>query len=357
MSIFDYYNKIGKNSIKATRSDFVNMVGEEGIKDIIKKVFLGGNVRDITEFITQRRLLNSYFAILDLYMKHFTACAGDADTYSDYVVQDLIESGGDAKVLDLWLLGLTNKGLANIVRTEKNIVDYQYAFSDSINDAVDELESAYGELSGIIEVNGNKMDLNWNILSLMFLTIGAQTLSIRGSSKSMNGKMFEKLILGSLLSIIGFNFLHEPPDNIDRDEKIFWLSHMDENEREIDATAVYNGKAVSIDIGFIGQGNPEITLDKVTRFGAYKRIGGLPHDMSTVIIVDTVAENSDLFNKAERVSAHVLQMKNKNWTIEFSKVICEILSCANTLSTLEYAELDDYFNIALNGLDVQRFIN
>ena len=72
-----------------------------------------------------------------------------------------------------------------------------------------------------------------------------------------------------------------PPEVIDKMKKYFWLSHMDEYERETDATVVYNGKAISIDIGFIGRGNPEITLDKVTRFGAYKRIGGVNHDMAT----------------------------------------------------------------------------
>ncbi len=50
MSVYDEYNEIGRNNIKATSSDFINMVGEEGVKDIVKKVFLGDNVRDVTEF-------------------------------------------------------------------------------------------------------------------------------------------------------------------------------------------------------------------------------------------------------------------------------------------------------------------
>ncbi len=126
----------------------------------------------------------------------------------------------------------------------------------------------------------------------------------------MNGKMFEKLVLGTLLTLIGFKYLQEPPKSINKTKKYFWLSNMDENERETDATLIYSGKAISIDMGFIGRGNPEITLDKVTRFGAYKHIGGIPHDMATIIIVDTVGENSDLFNKAKRVNGYVFQMKN-----------------------------------------------
>lgn len=88
MSIFDKYNISGKNNIKATSTDFTNMVGKEGLKDIVKKVFLGGNVRDITEFITQKRLLNSYSAILDLYMKDISAHTDFLDAYSKYVAGD-----------------------------------------------------------------------------------------------------------------------------------------------------------------------------------------------------------------------------------------------------------------------------
>ena len=46
MGIFDYYNKWGKNGMKTTRTDFIDMVGLEGIQEIVKQVFLGGNVRD-----------------------------------------------------------------------------------------------------------------------------------------------------------------------------------------------------------------------------------------------------------------------------------------------------------------------
>lgn len=356
MRIFDEYNNLGKNNIKATRSDFTNMVGEEGVRDIIKKVFRGGNVRDITEFITQRRLINSYSAMLDLYLKTMNEYTESTEEFASYVANDLKKSKGDAKMLDLWLLGLTKKGLDNIVRTEKNIVDYQYSFSNSMNDAVESLKNTYGELKGTIEMNGRCLDLNWNVFSLMLMAMGAQTLSIRGSAKSMNGKMFEKLVLGSLLSVMGFSYLPSPPSKLDKSKKLFWLSNMDENERETDATVVYNGKAISIDIGFIGKGNPEITLDKVTRFNAYKQICGLPHDMTTIIIVDTVGENSDLFNKAKRVNGHVLQMKNKDWTIEFSKTLCMIMETKHELSQMEVDDLEAYFDIELEKINMQRFV-
>lgn len=356
MGIFDKYNNLGKNNIKTTRSDLVNMLGEEGIRDIVKMVFLGGNVRDITEFITQKRLINSYSAMLDLYLKEMNKYVESAKDYANYVVDDLIASKGDAKLLDLWLLGLTKKGLDNIVRTEENLINYQYSFAKSMNDAVHSMEHTYGELSGTIEISGRKTNLNWNILLCMLMAMGAQTLTIRGSAKSMNGKTFERLVLGSLLSVMGFQFMTKPPKRIDKTKKYFWLSNMDKNEREVDATVVYNGIAISIDIGFIGKGNPEITLDKVTRFNAYKQIGGISHDMSTIIIVDTVGEKSDLFHKADRVNGHVLQMKNKDWTIDFSKILCKIMNISHELSSKKVSDLEMYFEKKLENIDMQKFI-
>ena len=128
MSVYDEYNEIGRNNIKATSSDFINMVGEEGVKDIVKKVFLGDNVRDVTEFITQRRLINSYSAMLELYLKTFNLHNDSIKEFIEFIAKDLQKTKGDAKLLDLWLLGLTKKGLDNIVRTEENIVDYQFSF-------------------------------------------------------------------------------------------------------------------------------------------------------------------------------------------------------------------------------------
>lgn len=355
MGIFEHYNKFGKSNLKGTRQDFVDRVGEDGIKTIVKNILVGKNVRDYTEFNTQKRLMNSYAALLDLYVNCMGGHTDEVENYADYVIQDYVTAGNDDKrKLDLWLLGLTGKGFDNITRD--NIIDYQVAFSDSMNDIVDDLEKHYGPVTGFIEMNGKKMDVSWNNLALMLMSAGAQTLTIRGSEKSTNGKMFEKLILGSLLSIMGFQYLKKPPVKLEKSEKVFWLSHMDKNEREIDATFAYNGKAVNVDIGFIGKGNPEITLDKVTRFGSYKNIGGIPHDMTTMIIVDTVAEKSDLFHKAKRVNGYVFQMKNDDWTIEFARVLCKIMGIEHELADKKASDLELYFSEKFATMDIQQFI-
>ncbi len=200
------------------------------------------------------------------------------------------------------------------------------------------------------------MDMDWNQLLLLCTALGAQTLSIRGSAKSMNGKLFEKLVLGSLLRILDFRYCPEPPETIDRSEKLFWLSNMDENERETDATIVYNGKAISVDIGFIGKGNPEITLDKTSRFNRYKQIAGMEHTMSTIIIVDTVSQYSDLINKASRVESIVLQMSSAAWVIEFTQAINRILGLDHPIAHKPTEELDACLRTALEEVDITEFL-
>ncbi len=355
-SIFDSYSEHGKENMKGSKKAFIKRVGEDGIKKIVKDVLVGENIRDYTEFHTQKRLANSYAALMKLYIDGVGSYTENNEKYSDFVMRDYIASGNDNKrKLDLWLLGLTKKGLDNITRD--NIVDYQAAFSNSMNDIVTDLEKDFGPVTGFIEMNGKRMDLNWNVLALMLMATGAQTLTIRGSEKSTNGKLFEKLILGSLLSIMGFEYCKKPPVKIIKKKKLFWLSHMDENEREIDATIVYHGKAVSIDIGFIGKGNPEITLDKVSRFGLQKEIGGIKHETRTIIIVDTVASGSGLMNKAEQIHGHVFQMKNQDWTIEFAKTICNIMKIKHELTEKSKEELKTYFEEKLNEIDITQFIS
>lgn len=355
--IFEEFNDIGKNNIKATADDLIHTVGVDGLKDLIRKVFIGGNVRDTTEFLVQRRLLSSYAAMISLFNNCFANSTARVSDYGTKIYTDYNNAKNEAKILDLWLLGLTKKGLDNIVRGSDNLPQYIESFAQSFEEASDNMKDRFGELSGSITIGEKTVDFDWNYILLLSLAMGSQTLSIRGSAKSMNGKLFEKLVLGTLLSIMGFTFCAAPPSSIEKTEKYFWLSNMDENERETDATLIYNGNAVSIDIGFIGKGNPEISLDKVTRYNRYKQIAGLDHDMKTIIIVDTVAEGSDLINKATRVDGIVLQMSHADWVIDFAKNICRIFSIKHDLSELNAEDLTDYLKEKIRPIDIEKFIS
>lgn len=355
--IFEKFDDLGKNNIKVTANDFTYTIGVDGLKDLIRKVFIGGNVRDTTEFFVQRRLFSSYAAMISLFNNCLANSTIHPFDYATAILADYIGAKKEAKTLDLWLIGLTKKGLDNIVRGSENLTQYIESFAQSFEETADDMKDRFGELSGSITIGEKTVNIDWNFMLLLSLALGSQTLSIRGSAKSMNGKLFEKLVLGTLLSILDFSFCVEPPKEIEKEKKYFWLSNMDENERETDATVIYNGIAVSIDIGFIGKGNPEISLDKVTRFNRYKQIAGLGHEMKTIIIVDTVSEGSDLINKAKRVDGIVLQMSHTDWVIDFAKTICEIFSIKHDLSELTVADLNNYMKEKIHLINIENFIS
>jgi len=70
---------------------------------------------------------------------------------------------------------------------------------------------------------------------------------------------------------------------------------------------------VRFDIGFIGRGNPEITLDKVTRFEREIEVGRRKWYLATFIIVDRIGEASRVKELARRVRGTIIQMSMSYW--------------------------------------------
>lgn len=281
---FKLYNKKGKKLITATRENILKTLSTEALNDIVSSILCGGNIREVTENTTKNRLFSSYAALLELFTKIYKS---DNKEYFDDIRRQwkaFNNKSDKAKLLYLWLMGLTKKGMDNIVRGDDNIDSYVDALYETISINEKILENEFGALEGEIILDGNKISIDWRFICNLFMAIGSQTLTVRGSDKSMNGKLFERLILGSLISMLGFEYCEQIPSQLDVNKKIFCLSSTGDNDRETDATILFNKNAIAIDIGFIGKGNPEISLDKATRFRKNKEYGKLGHIVSTVII-------------------------------------------------------------------------
>ncbi|MFR5098469.1 CfrBI family restriction endonuclease [Clostridium perfringens] len=353
--LYDAYNYKGKELITANGKDFISTLGDSNLLNIIEGVLLGDNVRDLTETITRARLLISNASILDLFLKT-NLNELNTENYFNLLSKMLtLSSNDDERILSLWMLGLTKKGLDNIVRGQQNLIQYTDRLKRTFTNSTTTINSHFGELSGEIVLNGKKISINWEFFNRLFTIIGAQTLTVRGSSKSMNGKLFEKLILGSLFTLLGFTFHDNIPTEFLPSDKIFCLSSTDENDRETDATLIFNGKAISVDIGFIGKGNPEITLDKVTRFRNFKELGKVTHSLSTIIIVDSVGENSNLFAMAKEINGHVFQMKNSDWVLNVSKCIASILDLDLDIIHDE-STFEAYIKDNIKKIDLMKFL-
>jgi hypothetical protein len=318
--------------------DLVEKLGIDAVREVVVSVLSGENLRQATETLTRRRiaLLNAALLVLFIRGSH----EGDAFTArlpeSAYAaLQEKGLSTDDRRVL-LWLLGLTKKQVENVLRSDADAWhSHVEEFSADLAVASAEAQDLYGLLSGTAELSHTEhsADLSWPWALHLLSTVGSQTLATRGSEKSMYGKFFEKLILGGALHVLGLRLVEV--DDISA-HNVFWLSSQG-RKRESDATALF-GKGVGIrfDIGFIGPGNPEISLDKVSRFEREIEIGGESVYMHTFIIVDRIAKKSRIVELAADIEGTIIQMSAKYWPAELAEKLA--------------ATVDD-FESPFNGLD------
>jgi len=156
-----------------------------------------------------------------------------------------------------------------------------------------------------------------------------------------------------LLHILGFKHIIPPPQEY---EKVFWLSSRNE-KRESDATLLYKlGKGVRFDIGFIGRGNPEISLDKVTRFEREISLGRSTFYMATIILVDRIGANSRIERMAEEVQGTIIQMSAGYWPKQVAKILNNVVGFKHELVRMKDSEIDSYLQKAIQSVPLEQFI-
>lgn len=306
----------------SNRNNYISSIGKNVIQENLLKILGEGiNYRTITEEQTRSKTANANLelaklidSIPDYYfsnLKRFFISVG---------MQSLLEpKNSEYYLICLWFLGLTKKGMDNIVG-KKNTELLTYC-------------SSYASTSEVIvnNYNANKAQLTDYI---KFSAIGAQTLTIRGSMKSMSGKLFEHLILGSSLTTLGYHFskqtiLSNNYINLSSSAPFFWLSSTeDDNGREKDATVYYNNKLINIDIGLIGPGNPEIISDKLTRYRNEVYNGTLnPTKECTIVLAGQINHGASITRAAKDANAHVIEiLNNDTWLYELQNIIDEFLN-------------------------------
>ena len=320
MPLSDYIPAECLAYVKASGSELLERIGHDELRTIVTGVICGENVRAVTEPLTRRRLAILNAALLVTLVR----------ASQDLSPQELLEQAQQEcrglprtdprHAVLLWILGLTNKQVQNVLRSDDSAwSDFVRAAAQVTDDAARHSADAFGELEWTLEVAGHTAQWNWLWAHALMIPIGSQSLATRGSEKSMYGKFFEKLIMGSVLGILGFRFDRERSGG----DMTYWLSERAER-RESDATAlVGGGQGVRFDIGFIGPGNPEITLDKVSRFEKVAEIAGRPFELATVIIVDRIAEGSRIVDLAELIDGQIVQMSSSLWAKDLDEILNE----------------------------------
>lgn len=300
--------------INAGGADLLRELGADAVRDVVYRVMVGQNLRDSTEELTRRKLLALNAAVLHFLAGGVSANPRFLDEVPVLAAKMLTEKGltKDQKWLAYWVLGLTDKQFQNVLRDDHGALsDYTSTYMDTTADVAEESAAHYGDATGDLSLGRLTVPLDWRFFSYLFTAVGSSTLTVRGSDKSAYGKLFEHLILGSLLTMMGFRLVEKgkPGDG----KMVFWLSERGA-KRESDATCLFEkGSGIRFDIGFIGRGNPEITLDKVTRFEHDPVIAGVKTSTRTIIIVDRLGDASSVAESAKRTGDSVVQMSMQYW--------------------------------------------
>ncbi len=291
--------------------DLLDTLGLPYLREVVSGVLLGRNVRQATEMLTRRRLSLISTLISEMF-SNLQKQGIEATELYDLVLREYFDKSTkkDAKIVLRWILGLTTKQVQNVMRSKEE--EFHAYAADLLNNHLGILGLDMVSSQGKPELLDKLQKVGLENL-VLFTTLGAQSLAIRGSEKSLYGKFFEKLILGSVLSVLEFNFSESKSIK----KGTFWLSQTD--KRESDATVIwFEGEAVRLDIGFIGSGNSEITLDKVSRYSKEIEISGKKLKVTTIIIVDRVGPKSSVVELAKAIDAHVIQMSDSDWVKKLS---------------------------------------
>ena len=343
--------------LSASGSQLVEQIGLDVVRGVVLDILTGKNLRDSTESLTRRRIATLNLATMELFIKG-SANSKDFLNQLPKTATDILSKGNLSKVerwLAQWILGLTDKAFQNVLRDDPDaIAGYRDRYIQICDEVIAARKTDKGTLQGEITINGNqKAQINWLWMTYLLNTIGAQTLAIRGSEKSAYGKLFEKLVLGSLLHILGFKQIIPPPQEY---EKVFWLTSRNE-KRESDATLLYElGQGVRFDIGFIGRGNPEISLDKVTRFEREISLGRSKFFMATIILVDRIGTNSRIERMAKEVQGTIIQMSAGYWPKQVAQVLNKTLGFKHDLTRMNDSEIEKYLQNAMRKVPLEQFI-
>jgi len=357
-SFVDLLNPTSQALLSANGVELLRKIGMDTARSVVLDVLSGKNLRDSTEMITRRRLASLNAATVDMLLK-------GQITQNDFIekLPEIAERIVKQKQLSKaerwmaqWVLGLTDKASQNVLRDDASLIaEYRQRYETVYADVIQQSIQEFGRLGGQILLDGQYVaDLNWKFMLYLLGMIGAQTLAIRGSEKSVYGKLFERLVLGSLLTILGFKYTESGGAKNFRRE--FWLSSQGER-RENDATALWEaGQGVRFDIGFIGLGNPEISLDKVTRFAREIELGRSTWYMATIIIVDRIGSGSKIRELATRADGDIVQMSLSYWPQEVATILHRRIGFQHPLVSMRRTDMREYLTEAMKHVTLAAFL-
>ena len=364
MIIDELFPEKGKLVLNANGKEFIERLGVEAARQVVFGVLMGENIRTQTEPLTRRRVAIVTGAMVYLFAKGWAEIDDFTENLSDRALEQMFASRSSKASFwpAIWLIGLTGKSIQNVLRSNSATrQNYIQDFENAIEEAAHRCQEDFGPISmnmGYVvngELKQNIKPLVWKDIARLSTAIGAATLTIRGSEKSTYGKLFERLIMGSVLTILGFQHVQNAQStNL---EKVFWLSDSSD-DRECDATIrLRPGKLARFDIGFIGKGNPEIMKDKLSRYSNEIEQNGIANFSQTFIIVDRMPDTTRTFNSALKSGTEIIQMSMQFWAIELAQKLKIRLGYDSEILSIKDAQISDYIKQKLQAIPILDFLN
>ncbi len=352
----------GKILLTGGGKDFVERLGIEAIRKAIFHVLSGENIRTQTEPLSRRRITQVSGAVVAMFAKGYATVDNFRDELSKLAITQLKTTRSNRDVWPAqWVIGLTGKLMQNVLRgnadeLESYVKEFETAVRDAAKHCYEQLGDHKMTLGYVEDGQGKQVTLDWEGIARLTTAIGAQTLAIRGSDKSMYGKLFERLILGSVLTLFGFKRVD--PKNNRETQGVFWLSDSSDN-RESDATVIITpGKLARFDIGFIGSGNSEISKDKLSRYAnTVESESGVSSSSVTFIVVDKLPTTGKTQAAAKKIGAEIIQMSMQYWPRELGNKLHERFGFTHEMLDLTDHELHTYIQERLDRIAVQEFLS
>jgi hypothetical protein len=365
MIIDDLFPEKGKLVLTTNGKEFIEKLGIETARQVILAVLRGENIRTQTEPLTRRRVAIATGAMIYLFAKGWAEIDNFSENLSSLALEQMIKTPQSKKETfwpAQWLIGLTGKSIQNVLRSNPELrQNYISGLEKTIEEAAQICQEDFGNISMSLgyffndELHQNIKPLGWKDLTRLSISIGATASTIRGSEKSLYGKLFEKLIMGSVLSILGFK--HVENAKSPRLEKVFWLSDSSDI-RECDATIrLRPGKLARFDIGFIGEGNPEIMKDKLTRYSNEIEQNGIANFSQTFIIVDRMPDTTKTTESAQKSGTDIIQMSMQFWPLELAKKLNDRLGYEAEILSIPVDQISHYLELKLQPVSILDFVN
>lgn len=365
MIIDEFFPEKGKLVLTANGKEFIEKLGVETARQVILAVLRGENIRTQTEPLTRRRVAIATGAMISLFAKGWAEIDDFTEKLSDLALEQMdstSQSKKDTFWPAQWLIGLTGKSIQNVLRSNPDLrQSYVQDFENAIEEASQRCREDFGDISmnlGYIvdgELKQSPRPLNWKDLTRLSTAIGATTLTIRGSEKATYGKLFERLILGSVLTILGFQHVENAQSN--KLEKVFWLSDSSDI-RECDATIrLRPGKLARFDIGFIGKGNPEIMKDKLTRYANVIQQNGVSNFSQTFIVVDKMPDTARTADAALKSGTEIIQMSMQFWALGLAIGLKKRFGYKAEILSVPEDQISDYLEEKLKPVPILDFLS